>query len=91
MRALRIGLRAGNIPGQSGVIRRPGFVDPLVHGGNGVLRRQHLRMILQRQRFGIAQIQLDRRARLRQNAPAVLNSSKSVTEESRIIALQKSS
>ena len=67
MRALRIALRAGNIPGQSGVIRRPGFVDPLVHGGDFVLRRLHLRMILQCQRLGIVQIQLYRRSRLRQN------------------------
>jgi hypothetical protein len=33
-----------------------------------MLRRQHLWMILQCQRFGIVQVQLYRRRRLRQNA-----------------------
>ena len=65
--ALRVALRAGNIPGQERIVRRPGFVDPLVHGGSGVLGRLHLRMILQRQRLGFVQSQLYRCGGLRQN------------------------
>jgi hypothetical protein len=77
-------------PSSNWVIRRLRLIDPLGHGGGGVLRRQYLWMILQCQRFGFRQTQLKGEAGWANKQPAVPNMSKIVTERYRIVFLPQS-